>query len=151
MCGNDLIDYIQSMPDKKFLFFQSSVEEANKYVDMIDRIYSKLNIISLINMILICTATYLFSVLSVIASNNSSTIKTSLGTNNSSRTCRLEWCILRREVVPCQRLGRRKNKAVFEWHCLCETKLKQRFYLHLREVWHKFHHSSLLRQMNQRV
>jgi len=110
MCGNDLIDYIQSMPDKKFLFFQSSVEEANKYVDMIDRIYSKLNIISLINMILICTATYLFSVLSVIASNNSSTIKTSLGTNNSSRTCRLEWCILRREVVPCQRLGRRKNR-----------------------------------------
>jgi len=51
MCGNDLIDYIQSMSDKKFLFFQSSVEEANKYVDMIDRIYSKLNIISLINML----------------------------------------------------------------------------------------------------
>jgi len=151
MCGNDLIDYIQSMPDKKFLFFQSSVEEANKYVDMIDRIYSKLNIISWINMLWFCTATYLFSVLSVIASDNSSTNKTSLGTNNSSRTCRLEWCILRREVVPCQRLGRRKNKAVFEWHCLCETKLKQRFYLHLREVWHKFHHSSLLRQMNQRV
>ena len=81
---------------------------------MIDRIYSKLNIISLINMLLICTTTYLFSVLSVIASDNSSTNKTSLGTNNSSRTCRLEWCILRREVVPCQRLGRRKNKAVFE-------------------------------------
>ena len=112
MCGNDLIDYIQSMPDKIFLFFfQSSVEEANKYVDMIDRIYSKLNIISLINMLLICTATYLFSVLSVIASDNSSTNKTSLGTNNSSRTCRLEWCILRREVVPCQRLGRRKNRV----------------------------------------
>ena len=111
MCGNDLIDYIQSMPDKKFLFFQSSVEEANKYVDMIDRIYSKLNIISLINMLLICTATYLFSVLSVIASDNSSTNKTSLGTNNSSRTCRLEWCMLRREVVPCQRLGRRKKSV----------------------------------------
>ena len=111
MCGNDLIDYIQSMPDKKFLFFQSSVEEANKYVDMIDRIYSKLNIISLINMLVICTATYLFSVLSVIPSDNWSTNKTSLGTNNSSRTCRLEWCILRREVVPCQRLGRRKNRV----------------------------------------